>query len=130
MELRLASETQEAYTAALGEGFDGFVRVTESLQKQVAKEFGYSEEDGLTILRCAPSLMSSPDQIEEINQLSLYRTYNRMIDGPLAVGDLAPCVNDIYDLAGHSIENGLESFWGKSPHENYRPLVMIAGSIT
>jgi hypothetical protein len=49
-ELRLSSETQMEYKSALLlEGFAGFVRVTENLQKQVAKEFNFSEEEGLEV---------------------------------------------------------------------------------
>jgi hypothetical protein len=49
-DLRLSSEVQDEYTLAQNEGFAGFVRVTEKLQKQVVKEFNLEEEEGLQVI--------------------------------------------------------------------------------
>jgi hypothetical protein len=49
-DLRLSSEIQAEYTLYQNEGFAGFVRVTEKLQKQVVEEFGLGEEEGLQVI--------------------------------------------------------------------------------
>ena len=54
---------------------------------QVASEFGLSESVGLAAMRLATQLL--PDD-PEIVEISLYRKYNRCIDGNLKAGDRAP----------------------------------------
>lgn len=48
-ELRLSAETQAEYKLSHQDGFTGFVRVTENLQRQVAREFGFDEDVGLKV---------------------------------------------------------------------------------
>lgn len=48
-ELRLSSEIQRKYKNSKNKGFQGFVDVTEELQKQVVKEFRLKEDDGLWV---------------------------------------------------------------------------------
>lgn len=124
-ELRLAPQTQANYKRRMQEyGFSGFVMVTEDLQKQVAREFHLKEEEGIKILRCAPYLVTSPQDQEEIKNISLYRKYNRINDGILSKGDSAPNVT-LFQTTGEIIPNGLFSFKSTS-----KPLILIAGSIT
>ena len=42
--------------------------------------------------QCAETLVSDPNDLAEIKEISFYRKYNRMKDGPLDVGDKAPYV--------------------------------------
>ena len=87
-ELRLSEETQRQFKAAgaAGRG-DGWLEVVEGLQRQVAAEFGLTEAVGLDAMRLAESLLPGDQEVIEI---SLYRKYNRCIDGPLQTGDPAP----------------------------------------
>jgi hypothetical protein len=150
-ELRLSSKIQMKYKSALLlEGFAGFVRVTEDLQKQVAKEFNLSEVDGLQvwpigrynssysliisqILRCGPCLFQSPEEKEEIMNLSLYRKYNRLADGSLVLQSAAPNV-DLHLCSGEQLQGGLHSLMLSSAEDGspsiLKPLVLIAGSIS
>lgn len=87
-ELRLCAETQEKFKAVSSQKKpDGWLSVVEQLQRQVCKEFGLSEIVGLTALRCAQDLLpNDPD----VNEISLYRKYNRCRDGNLKVFDKLP----------------------------------------
>ena len=49
-DLRLSQRYQSKYKLALQEGFFGFVRVTEELQIEVVRTFGYNEREGLKVL--------------------------------------------------------------------------------
>mmetsp|Transcript_5540 Transcript_5540/g.5697 ORF Transcript_5540/g.5697 Transcript_5540/m.5697 type:complete len:132 (+) Transcript_5540:183-578(+) len=125
-ELRLSSEIQRKYKNSKNKGFQGFVDVTEELQKQVVKEFRLKEDDGLWILRTAPSLFSLPEEKEEISNLSLYRKYNRLENGKLSQGDNAPNV-ELFNINGEVLSGGLLSLISDIQS---KPLVLIAGSIT
>lgn len=125
-ELRLSSDVQLKYKQRKNEGFSGFVSVTEELQKQVVKEFNLNENNGLKMLRCAPSFFSTQEEIEEIKNISLYRKYNRLENGNLSRGDNAPNV-ELYDINGEILSDGLLSLFSDS---EIKPLVLIAGSIT
>lgn len=48
-ELRLSTEMQMEYKLSQQNGFKGFVQVTENMQKQVAKEFGFNEDIGIKV---------------------------------------------------------------------------------
>ena len=54
---------------------------------QVASEFGLSAAVGLAAMRTATYLL--PDD-PEVVEISLYRKFNRCVDGNLQVGDSAP----------------------------------------
>ena len=53
---------------------------------QVAREFGINETKGMRLLQSAATVIKDP----VIQQISLYRRFNRMRDGNLKVGDVAP----------------------------------------
>lgn len=121
-ELRLSVEVQNAYQVAIkNEGFEGFISVTEDLQRRVASEFEFEHEQGLQILRCAHLLISKA----EASELSIYRKYNRLRDGWLVVGSPAPQVETIFSLDGAPIEGGLLGL-----REGEKPLVLISASVT
>jgi hypothetical protein len=87
-ELRLSPEVQEAYRVG---GYSQYTAVTEALQLQVAAEFGIDPPSlGMQALWYAESLAPSDAVRAQIKEISLYRKYNRMRDGPLRVGDPAP----------------------------------------
>ena len=85
-DLRLCDETQRRFKLASVRP-DGWLQVVEQLQRQVAAEFGLSEAVGLAAMRHATQLL--PDDPEVI-ELSLYRKFNRCVDGNLDTGDCAP----------------------------------------
>ena len=90
------------------------------LQRRVAAEFGLPEEIGLLIMREANSLLPGDD---EVNQISLYRKFNRCTDGTLSVRDAAPNVL-IHEL--HTGEGVL--FHDILALSNKGLMVMFAGS--
>ena len=61
--------------------------MVEALQRHVAAEFGLPEAVGLAAMRAADQLLPGDP---EVSELSLYRKFNRCIDGNLNTGDLAP----------------------------------------
>lgn len=46
-----------------------------------------SEVDGIVALRCADSIMPTEKDVQEIQELSFYRKYNRLKDGSVKIGD-------------------------------------------
>lgn len=60
---------------------------------QVAREFGFEENFGIDLLRCAESLMTSAADKSVVKEISLYRKFNRMRDGNISVGDVAPTLH-------------------------------------
>ena len=85
--LRLAASTQAQY-AAVKQDPAGWLGVTDDLQVAVCSEFGVAPEVGMQLLRQAEWIFEG--DAEQIIELSLYRKYNRMVDGDLIVGDPAP----------------------------------------
>lgn len=82
-ELRFSLPVQVAYAKT-----EGCLSVTDDLQLQVAKEFGFEDlAEGIDILRSAEARF--PDD-QEIKDLSNYRKYNRAKEGVLQTGDEAP----------------------------------------
>lgn len=72
---------------------------------QVSREFGLTAEIGSTLLQCAESLIP-PTEGEKGRQAvisaSLYRKFNRMRDGELEIGDVAPNIGaDLVRLTPH-----------------------------
>ena len=96
-ELRLSLTIQNRYRE---KGYDFYFEITESLQKQVAKEFALDEVTGMNYLQCAESLVAhNAAWLQEVREISLYRKYNRCHDGNLKVGDVAPLLaSPLYDL--------------------------------
>lgn len=84
-ELRKCVKVQEQLKAW---GESSYVDVMCSVQAQVAEEFGFSVNAGCTLLQCAEDLF--PQHIDEIKELSLYRKYNRCVDGDVKEGDPIP----------------------------------------
>lgn len=111
--LRLTPEAQELYAT------DGSVSITDDIQKRVAREFGFLDEDlGAEILRTAERLF--PDD-PEIKNISHYRKFNRAEQGDLYEGGPAPDVQ-VASLTGETFS------LLKGQGRGQKPLVMIAGS--
>lgn len=95
-ELRLSPEAQTIYAQANAQPnpanpTDVYIEVSTRLQKQVATEFNLSEDFGVYLLRAAEQLVrNNPEQVAEVRQLSFYRRFNRLQDGSLQEGDIAP----------------------------------------
>jgi len=88
-ELRLSDEIRlQLRDPAVRAEPAGWLAVMEVLQRRVCREFGLSEEVGLEAMRCADSLLPNDPEVKEI---SLYRKYNRCVDGPVVPGDAMPC---------------------------------------
>ena len=129
-ELRLSDHYQVMYKNHSIFGLDGCCAVTEMIQCQVIDEFTdklapLSTALAAHVLRSAELLY--PEQKQDIRQLSLYRKYNRMVDGNLNVGDVAPCVT-VFDVTGNLVEIPVPK--KAKDLENEAPLVLIAGSIS
>ncbi len=77
------------------------------------------------ILRGAPYFLDSLKDKEEVNNISLYRKYNRLEEGTLRRGDTAANA-PLYSTSGEMISDGLLSFFSQSE----KPLILVAGSIT
>lgn len=104
-ELRLSENTMARFKV---EGHQMYVPITEEIQLQVCKEFGLSDEVGLTALRCADRLMPTPQDLAEIKEISFYRKYNRMKDGNVNVGDRIPSICFHYPF--YTLDSQLISF--------------------
>ena len=121
-DLRLCEETQEKFRSAASTfGSSGWIRIVLQLQDQVCDEFGLSKEIGLRALREAESLLPNDPEVKEI---SLYRKYNRCVDGNLNIHDSPPDVGLVHPTTKgivqlHSIINFLRA-----------PVVIFAGSYT
>jgi hypothetical protein len=121
-DLRLGEAVQEQYR---GRGHEAYVEITEDVQRQVhslcstlpltvilmmlcdqvAREFGFSEEEGMTLLQCCESLVTDPHDLAAIREISFYRKYNRMRDGDIDVGDVAPStLRPLYNLDGSRVQ--------------------------
>jgi hypothetical protein len=103
-ELRLSESTLTRYKT---EGSHLYVPITEEIQLQVCQEFNLSEEIGLIALRCADSLMPTPDDLAEIKEISFYRKYNRMRDGNIKEGEPLPPICFQYPF--HTLDSQLIS---------------------
>ena len=117
-DLRLCAATQRRFKAVNSRP-DGWLKVVEELQRQVAQEFKLPEAMGLYYLRHAETFLPW----EEIKELSLYRKFNRCRDGSLQVGDRPPSVtlNRSGDLKPIELRSRLDP---------KRPTVLLAGSYT
>mmetsp|Transcript_6831 Transcript_6831/g.9555 ORF Transcript_6831/g.9555 Transcript_6831/m.9555 type:complete len:128 (+) Transcript_6831:725-1108(+) len=93
-ELRLSDLTQKNFYKRRNE-VNGIFEIVEELQRQICREFKIEEKEGLRMIRRADLIIGQ----ERANELSFYRRENKCIDGPLKVGDVAPCVNGLYLLS-------------------------------
>jgi len=117
-ELRLCKETQILFKRASVQPA-GWISVVEELQRRVCREFGLDEDVGLKAMRGANLLLPRDGEVDEI---SLYRKYNRFRDGPLGVGDVPP------DVTVHRLDGEKVSL--RALIQGPRPLVMFSGSYT
>jgi len=117
-ELRLCEETQILFKRASVQPA-GWISVVEELQRRVCREFGLDEDVGLKAMRGANLLLPRDGEVDEI---SLYRKYNRFRDGPLGVGDVPP------DVTVHRLDGEKVSL--RALIQGPRPLVMFSGSYT
>jgi len=141
-ELRLAPETQKRFRAVSSKP-DGWLKVMEELQCQVADEWNLSHDVAFRIMRGAetlPGIASSREDLERVRKISLYRKYNRCVDGMLRVGDMPPDATLVHSSTGknvalHSIICGHESssgslLGGSNQKPSVLPLIIFAGSYT
>lgn len=100
-ELRLSEETQRAY-AKCSDGGDEKCRVTEAVQRRVAKEFGFKDNiaEGLEVMRCAMSMFPGD---EDVKDACHYYRYNIHAPCPITLGDVIP------DISVHDTDGGTES---------------------
>lgn len=126
-DLRISPETQKQYKDL---GHEGYVPVTNALQEKVAKEFGLSIDKGVELLRCAETLVETdPQALNIVKELSLYRKYNRCIDGDVKVGMSAPNLPPLHLLAiQYPLFDVLNSWKDSFQVVGPRPLVLLAGS--
>lgn len=116
--MRLCKETENELKA-VGTP-DGWLQVVEKLQHRVCDEFGVKADVGLTALRRAEDLLPEDAEIQEI---SLYRKYNRCRDGTLQVTHSPPDVMLVH----------LKTDENTTLHDilaNPLPTVVFAGSYT
>lgn len=143
-DLRLSSEVQALYR---DRGYDSYVDITTSVQEQVSVEFGFDRKMGIFLLRSAESLYTDPTQLEEIRDISLYRKFNRCIDGLIKEGDRPALLNgaihysdpslatvDLFEYytsivdKGDFHNKGSGSLNKEETHLCSVPLVLLAGS--
>lgn len=120
-ELRLSTRTQKAYSRC-SECGDEKIRITEAVQRQVAREFGFAANiaEGLEVMRCATSMF--PDDKGVRDSCHYYR-YNIHTPCPIAVGDTIP------DLPIVSCSGGSRRLHELCSAVEY-PTLLLAGSIT
>lgn len=119
-ELRLSDDVQRKMAEAEESGMSDWMRVAEQVQKQVAQEFGMSEEKGLEALRTAAWRFSGD---KELLSIPVYIKYNRNRRGDLKEGDKAP------DVTLQTLEGASVSLLSMTP-ANHKPLIVFAGSYT
>lgn len=95
--------------------------MVEGLQRAVCREFGLSELVGLSAMRNAQALLPGDD---EVNQISLYRKYNRCRNGDLQQGDPPP--NAPLIRVSDGAKNSVAAILAKST----LPQVFFVGSYT
>lgn len=121
-ELRLGAATQRLYSRC-GEMTDQKVRITEAVQRRVAREFGFETNiaEGLEVMRCATAMF--PDDAEVRNSAH-YLRHNIHSPCPIAVGEVIPDIHVRQQSNGESLSlHALcSSFDG--------PTLLLAGSIT
>jgi len=123
-ELRLSSEIQDLFRNASNEP-DGWIGVVEELQRRTARQFGLSEKVGLAAMRGAEDLL--PGDLE-VREISLYRKFNRWMDGALRVGDAPPDV-PLYKFGGDLRRDPVATtLHAALPSLRAGPLVLFAGS--
>lgn len=100
-ELRLSEEVQDKY-GLYPESWDWKWQVTDEVQRQVCKEFGFADnvEEGLDLLRSSQVLF--PDD-EELKQAAHYLKYNIHISCPLQIGCVVPNI-PLYNLSGEETQ--------------------------
>jgi hypothetical protein len=112
---------QDKFKAVSRHRPDGWLEIVEELQRQACREFGLSEDVGLMALRQAHVLL--PDD-PEVDEISLYRKYNRCRDGSSKVSDRPPNVNLLHFQSQNCVS--LDSLL----MEGNNPVVIFAGSYT
>jgi len=140
-DLRLSEEIQEVYRKCGTAGWQSWLDLTCALQDRVAKEFGFQEKFGVMLVRCAESLVrDDPARVARVREISLYRKYNRVMDGDLVEGDyMPPLPNPLYKWTkgtgtGNS-STGVDTIAGSQVTLDdltlaaaSKPLVVLAGS--
>lgn len=107
----------------------GYILVTQDLQKQVAREFGFDEETGMKILQQADKILLYKEDyntLQRINNISLYRKYNRMYDNNLSCNDSVPNTN-LYSLQQNTM---IRLFNTDYNNNNKKYAIIVAGSIS
>jgi len=119
--LRKSAATQRAYSKCEDAG-DAKVRVTEAVQRQVCREFGFGGNiaEGLEVMRCAMAMF--PDD-EEVRGSCHYLRFNIHVPCPIEVDEMIPDVT-VHRCNGDS--QGLHSICDDFDG----PTLILAGSIT
>lgn len=121
-ELRLGAATQRLYSRC-DEATDEKVKITEAVQRQVAREFGFAANmaEGLEVMRCATAMF--PDDAEVRNSAH-YLRHNIHTPCPIALGSVIPDIHIRLQSNGeaHSLHALCTKFNG--------PTLLLAGSIT
>lgn len=119
----LRYEEQERYSERIQALFDQpheVMSVEDNLQREVLKHFGYSSSDqSLNQYRLIPGKYKDDD---EVRQAAYFIRYNIMVDGELGVG------SEMVDVPLVSLD-GTPCQLSDFVH-GYRPLVILAGSVT
>ena len=141
-ELRFADETLAQLRAshAANEGRDpnAWLTVIAALQRRVSREFDVDDVVGPTLLQRAEWIFDAVGEREEIVALSSYRRFNRIRDGPLEVGDVAPLdrayVHPLHAATGTTTGSSVPPFGPAVPFSDLvndtRLLVAFAGSVS
>ena len=142
-ELRLSPSVQALYRAehdVKDERENGWITVTEELQREVAREFGIDPAVGASLMQRAEWIFVG--ETDAIIELSLYRKFNRMENGALNVGDVAPLDSAfVHPLLSHDATSAADGEQTASvgpavairelmSSGGGRPLVVIAGSVS
>jgi len=122
-ELRLSDAVQTAFDQCAISDSAKYTDVVEGVQKQVLREFGFSD-DGASLLMFRSALSMYPND-EEIKNLAYYYKYNRSRQGELYCGAEV----DLSKITLKSLD-GTQSFQLSQFAVEGKPLVLIAGSIT
>jgi len=125
-DVRLSEEIQSAYRSLGESDWELGLEVTCNLQKHVARKFGFEEAFGVMLLRCAESLVSdNPLRVAQIQEISLYRKFNRCVNGNLEEGDTAPILTHPLHKLDTNIQVNISDLTAAA---GFKPLVMLVGS--
>ena len=128
-ELRLSESVQQEYGAR--PDLDGFVEITDGVQRRVCAEFGLEDDDAiaaaLDAMRGCEALW--PEHADAFRQISHYRRFNRARSGELGAHSPVPDVDlgSLTDTAADTPDTTLLSALAPSAAAGV-PTLIVAGS--